>query len=107
VEKKGDKGGQESFPSRSYDADNRVTAVQEPFGLALTFSYDSAGNRTLVQDSFGYATTSLFDALDRLTSRQFREGYYPMQVNLSYQANGWLSTLQRYYGFSKKKKGSG
>jgi YD repeat-containing protein len=43
----------------AYDAVGRVTAVQEPFGQALTFAYDAVGNRTVVQDSLGGLTNRL------------------------------------------------
>jgi YD repeat-containing protein len=41
----------------AYDAADRVTSVQEQFGLSLTFAYDDVGNRTGVQDSKGGVTT--------------------------------------------------
>ena len=37
----------------TYDSDGRLTQLQEPFGVTLTFSHDSAGNRTLMTDSLG------------------------------------------------------
>jgi YD repeat-containing protein len=82
----------------TYDADNRVSAVQEPYGLVLTFTYDGAGNRTLVQDSLGGLTTSVYDAVDLLTSQQFSasSGATPLRVDLAYQGNDLLSTLTRY-----------
>src|SRR5262245_17825113 len=54
----------------SYDALNRVTVANEPFGKTLTFSYDAAGHRTKVEDSLGGVTTSLYDGAGRLTSQQ-------------------------------------
>src|SRR5262249_33127499 len=83
----------------SYDAANRMTVVQEPFGVSLTFSYDSAGNRTLVEDSFGGYIESWFDADNRLSSRAERQSgtdNLPQRIALTYTANGLLSTLTRY-----------
>jgi YD repeat-containing protein len=54
-----------------YDPDNRLTNVQEPFGLALTYGYDQADRVTTVQDSKGGVLTSVYDAGHRLTNRQF------------------------------------
>jgi len=80
----------------SYDADNRVTVVQEPQGQALTFSYDGVGNRTLVQDSLGGLTTSVFNKDNQLTSRQFTGNGQALRIDLGYQTDGMLSTLTRY-----------
>jgi RHS repeat-associated protein len=80
----------------SYDADDQVHAVQEPYGLALTFTYDNAGNRTQVQDSLGGLTTSVYDADNQLTSVQLTSGSTQLREDLSYQNNGLLSTLTRY-----------
>jgi YD repeat-containing protein len=41
----------------SYDADNRATVVNEPFGLTLTFAYDADSNRTIVADYLGGVQT--------------------------------------------------
>ncbi len=51
----------------AYDAGDRVSAVNQPFGVTQTFTYDGTGNRTAVQDSFGGVTTSGYDAADRVT----------------------------------------
>jgi RHS repeat-associated protein len=80
----------------SYDSDNRVTAVTEPFGVSMTFAYDSAGNRTLVQDSLGATTTSVYNADDLLTSRRFSDGTNSMRIDLTYTNTNQLSTLTRY-----------
>ena len=55
----------------AYDALDRVTSVQAPFGAVLTYSYDPANNRTLMQDSLGGTTTRTYDALNRVTTIQF------------------------------------
>jgi RHS repeat-associated protein len=80
----------------TYDADDRVCAVQEPYGLALSFTYDDAGNRTQVQDSLGGLTTSAFNGDGQLTSRELTSGSDQMREDLSYQSNGLLSTMTRY-----------
>src|SRR5262249_34808719 len=80
-----------------YDALDRVTSTQEPFGLTLTSAYDAVGNRTLVQDSQGGVTTSVYDALDRLTSRRFGgAGLTPLRFDQAYDARGDLTTVTRY-----------
>jgi RHS repeat-associated protein len=77
-----------------YDALNRRTSAQQPFGVTQTFAYDAAGNRTLAQDSLGGTTTSTYDALNRLQSRQFG-GAQPLRVDLTYTATDRLQTLVR------------
>ena len=44
----------------AYDALDRTSGVQMPFGAVLTYSYDAADNRTLVQDSFGATMTRTY-----------------------------------------------
>jgi RHS repeat-associated protein len=81
----------------AYDALNRVTVTQEPFGLTLTSSYDAVGNRTLVQDSYGGVTTSLYDAADRLTTREFGgAGQTPLRFDTTYTARDQVATVKRY-----------
>ena len=83
-----------------YDAANRVTVVNEPFSLSLTFTYDGVGNRTLVQDSFGGTTTSVYDAANELTTRDFGgsggAGSAYMGVTLTETPTHQLSTIARY-----------
>jgi RHS repeat-associated protein len=55
----------------SYDALNRATLTQEPFGVTLTSTYDALSRRTLLQDSFGGVTTSTYDLAGNLTDRSF------------------------------------
>src|SRR5262249_7105296 len=74
-----------------------ATVGNEPFGATLTFTYDAAGNRTQVQDSQGGIETSTFDADNRLSTRQFSGiGATQLRIDLTYQANGLLSTETRY-----------
>jgi RHS repeat-associated protein len=79
----------------SYDALDRVTATQEPFGQALTSSYDPVGNRTQVQDSQGGLATSVYDAANRLTSRK-STGQAPLRIDLTYTARDQIATETRY-----------
>ena len=55
--------------SFSYDRDNRLTHVSEPFGVTLTYAYDGDGNQTQVIDSFGGTETSSYDSNNYLTER--------------------------------------
>jgi YD repeat-containing protein len=81
----------------SYDADNRVTAVQGLFGVRLTFSYDGVGNRTLVQDNFGGLTTSTYDGANNLVTVQFSgTGQAALRIDQSYDAANQLSGQTRY-----------
>jgi RHS repeat-associated protein len=80
----------------SYDALNRTTVVNEPFGQSLTFSYDHLGNRTLVQDSQGGTITSVYDAGNELTSRQFTDSSATFSAGLTYTGTHQLSTIMRY-----------
>ena len=80
-----------------YDALDRMTSEQEPYGLTLTFSYDAVGNQTLVQDSFGGVTTSIYDADNRLVSEEFGgSGQTPLLVDLGYTARGQIAWENRY-----------
>jgi RHS repeat-associated protein len=81
----------------AYDALNRTTSEQEPFGQTLTFTFDAASNRYVVQDSLGGTTTSTYDALNRLTERQFGgSGQTPLHASLTWTARDQLSTITRY-----------
>jgi RHS repeat-associated protein len=88
-------GGAYTF---AYDAIDRQTVVQEPFGQTLTYSYDAASNLTLTQDSFGGVFTSLYDAVNRLTSRQFNggAGSTTAREDLAYSARDQVTTITRY-----------
>jgi RHS repeat-associated protein len=81
----------------SYDALNRVTVTQEPFGLTLTATYDSVGNRTQLQDSFNGILTSVYDAANRLTSRQFGgASQTSLREDLTYTPRNQIATEIRY-----------
>ena len=81
----------------AYDALDRMTSEQEPFGQALTYSYDAASNRTVVQDSQGGTTTSVYDALNRLTTREFGgPGQTTLREDLTYTARDQIATESRY-----------
>jgi len=77
----------------TFDADNRVTVVNEPFAGTLTFSYDNVGNRTGVQDAYNSTiTTSVYDAANQLTTRDFTDGTNPTRIDLTYTATHQIST---------------
>jgi RHS repeat-associated protein len=81
----------------AYDALNRMTSEQEPFGQALTFTYDADDNRTVVQDSQGGTTTSVYDVLNRLTTRKFGgPGQTTLREDLTYTVRDQIATEQRY-----------
>jgi RHS repeat-associated protein len=81
----------------AYDALDRMSSQQDPYGLSLTFTYDAVGNQTLVQDSFGGVTTSVYDADNRLTSRQFGgSGQTALRVDLGYTLRGQLAWEKRF-----------
>jgi YD repeat-containing protein len=78
----------------TFDAANRVSTVQELFGLSLTFGYDQVGNRTSVKDSLGGVQTSTYDANNNLTERQFGgSGQTPLRVDLAYTALNQVGTI--------------
>jgi RHS repeat-associated protein len=81
----------------AYDALDRMTAVQEPFGQILTSIFDPVGNRTVLQDSLGGTMTSIYDAANRLTTREFGgSGQTPLRINMSYTTRNQLATETRY-----------
>jgi RHS repeat-associated protein len=80
----------------TYDALDRTSAVQEPFGQALTFSYDATSNRTQVTDSQGGTTTSVYDAANRLTTREQANGLAPVRLDFTYTARDQLATMTRW-----------
>jgi RHS repeat-associated protein len=81
----------------SYDALNRMTSEQEPFGQTLTFAYDADGNQTTIHDSQGGTTTSAYDVLNRLTTREFGgPGQTTLRENLIYTARDQIATENRY-----------
>jgi len=81
----------------TYDSLNRVITTENPFGLTLTYTYDADGNRTQVQDSLGGVTNYVYDADNELLSEQFGgTGQTPLRVDLTYYADGTISTETRY-----------
>jgi RHS repeat-associated protein len=80
----------------TYDALDRVTVVQELGWATLTFTYDADGNRTMVQDSFGGVQTSTYNAINELITQQITgPDSTQLQVDLSYTADGLISTESR------------
>jgi RHS repeat-associated protein len=81
----------------SYDALDRLSSVQVPFGAVLTNTYDLADNRTVVQDSFGGITTRTYDALNRMTTIQFGGvGQTPLREDMTYTPRDQVATQSRY-----------
>ncbi len=91
-----------------YDALSQVTAVAEPYGVALSFGYDSVGNRTSVKDyetvggtlTAGFSIYSTYDGSNRLSSiTAYGGGGYEAGVDLTYTPDSQISTETRY-GYS-------
>ncbi len=83
----------------SYDNDDRLTFVQEPFGVSVSYAYDGAGDVTLQQDSFGGVITSTYDADGDLWGHQFSQGgSVPEQLGfeIDYTADGMPTQIRRY-----------
>jgi RHS repeat-associated protein len=80
----------------SYNVDDRVTTIQEPFGVTLTEQYDPDGNRTLLQDSLGGTTTFSYDSDNSLTQVQFNNGTTSMHYDQHFNADGQLLYQSRY-----------
>src|SRR5262249_8999318 len=81
----------------AYDALDRPSSTQEPFGLVLTNSYDAVGNRVRVDDSKGGVATSVYDAANRLTSRQFGGvGLTPLRFDQTFTARDQVAMITRY-----------
>ena len=58
----------------TYDAQNRLTRVQDPFGNALTFTYDGASHLSTVTDPLSRVTTLSYDTGNNLTSLNRPDG---------------------------------
>ena len=81
----------------SYDKLNRMTVVQEPFGLTLTYAFDAVGNETQVSDSFAGILTSAYDADNNLTLRNFSgTSQTPLEITLSYSARNQVTAESRF-----------
>jgi RHS repeat-associated protein len=81
----------------AYDALDRMTSEQQPFGQTLTFAYDAENNQTVVQDSQSGTTTSVYDVLNRLTTIEFGgPGQTTLRENLTYTALDQIATEDRY-----------
>jgi RHS repeat-associated protein len=76
----------------------RVSEVDGPFGVNLTFGYDGGGNRTSVTDNVGGETDSTFDAADRLSNRSMTEGSVTVSIDITYDAAGNEITRTRTEG---------
>jgi RHS repeat-associated protein len=81
----------------AYDALDRKTTAQDPFGAFLTYAYDAADNRTLMQDSLGANTTRVYDVLNRTTTMMFGgTGQTPLREDFTYTALDRTATQTRY-----------
>jgi YD repeat-containing protein len=80
----------------TYDPGNRLSTVQEPFGLSLTYSYDGNGNATGVVDSTGGVTTSVYDADNQLLSRLYTGQGAAVRFDQTWTADNQLGTVTRY-----------
>ena len=75
--------------SFTYDALNRVSTVNQPFGLSLTNVYDAADNRISVTDNKGGVTSSTYDGMNRLSSREtVRDRHHTAQSDLGLRCRG-------------------
>jgi RHS repeat-associated protein len=92
------KGANSYSYTYAYDAGDRVTVQQGPFGLTLTYAYDSVGNQTQVQDSKGGTTTSAYDAANRLTMREYNGTSQTtvLRFDQTWTADDQLQTVKRY-----------
>jgi len=88
-----DPNGNNTF---TYDHLQRVSTVQEPFGLSLTYQYDAGDNRTSMQDSKGGLETFAFDVGNRLTQVQFTGNSATLSYDFGYDAIGEVTSLTRY-----------
>jgi RHS repeat-associated protein len=82
----------------TYDGAGRVSEVDGPFGVNLTFGYDGGGNRSSATDNVGGETDSTFDAADRLSSRTMTEDSVTVSIDISYDAAGNEITRTRTDG---------
>jgi RHS repeat-associated protein len=83
----------------SYDADGRVTVVNELGWATLTFQYDAVGNRTSVKDSFGGVQTSVYDADNELVTQQITgRGSTQLEIDLTYTPTGKIASEARDNG---------
>jgi RHS repeat-associated protein len=81
----------------AYDKNDRVTQVQDVYGLTLTSAYDQVSNRTQVSDSLGGIATSVYNVANRLTTREFGgASQTPVRADLAYTSRNQLSTVTRY-----------
>ena len=80
----------------SYETDDRLTHVSEPFGQSLNYSYDPVGNQTLVTDSLGGTESSTYDGDGYLTTRSYVGQGQTLLVKYTNNEEGWNTTLARY-----------
>jgi RHS repeat-associated protein len=89
----------------TYDADDRMITMVDPFGLSVIYTYDADGNRTLMQDSLGGVTTYVYDADSELISEQFGgAGQTPLRIDITYDGDGRILTETRYSDLAGTRK---
>ncbi len=80
----------------SYDKDDRLTLVTEPYSQSLNYAYDLAGNQTQVIDSLGGTLASTYDSDNYLTRRTYT-GLGPSErFDFTNNKEGWNTTLTSY-----------
>ncbi len=89
----GDNNGTYTF---SYDALNRKTVQQGPYGVTMTATYDAVGNRTVLQDSLGSLQTATYNAVDRVETLKFTDANGTVRADYTYTARDQVQTITRY-----------
>ncbi len=80
----------------SYDKDDRLTLVTEPYSQSLNYAYDPGGNQTQVIDSLGGTLSSTYDSDNYLTRRTYT-GLGPSErFDFINNKEGWNTTLTSY-----------
>jgi RHS repeat-associated protein len=91
-----DASGAYSF---SYDANNRISNVSNPFGVTLSFTYDANGNRISMSDSLGGVVTSAYDEWGQLTERSLSGNNLPtMRFTQTFDNLGRVTNQSRFAG---------
>jgi RHS repeat-associated protein len=83
----------------AYDLDDRLTSIQGPFGVTMTYGYDGMGDITSQQDNLGGILTSTYDEDQELFNEQFTQsGTVTAQigVQLDYNEDGTYSQIRFY-----------
>ncbi len=89
----GDNNGTYTF---SYDALNRKTVQQGPYGVTMTATYDAVGNRTVLQDSLGGLQTATYNAVDQVETLKYTDSNGTVRADYTYTARNQVQTITRY-----------